>query len=194
MSFINDSLKKAQQAQSSDAAPAGCPPFLQMDCQAPSGHSNLPLVALMVVMMLFSVFMIRAWFRSGSSELKVRARSYDSAVNEASRPQTTSQTTPASAAPQETKPAGVSANAVSEEKPGTEGTASVAAAAGTPKPEPIVYKLQGIVFEPGHSSAVINGKTVVAGERVGEAHVVSIDKDSVTIVNAAGQTSLLDLQ
>jgi cell division septation protein DedD len=193
MSFLNNSLKNAQQTRSTDRVPAGCPPYLQMDFHA-SNRSNLLLVAVMAAMMLFTAFMIRAWYRSGHIELKARAHTPDAAASPVSGLQAASQPAPAPVIAEEPKPAGVSTNAVTEEKSSAETTANIAKTAETPKAEPTVYKLQGIVFEPGHSSAVINGRTVVEGERVDNARVLSIAKDSAVILTAKGETMVLDLQ
>ena len=42
-------------------------------------------------------------------------------------------------------------------------------------------RLQGIIFHPKSPSAIINGKTVFIGDRVGRARVASIARDSVTL-------------
>ena len=42
-------------------------------------------------------------------------------------------------------------------------------------------RLQGIIFNPKSPSAIINGKTVFVGDRVGYARVASIARDSVTL-------------
>jgi hypothetical protein len=183
MSFLNNSLKNAQQTRSQDRVPAGCPPYLQMDFHA-SKRSNLILVAGMAAAMVFSAFMFWAWYRSSHTELKARARTSDPVASRVSAPPATSQPTPVSATPEEPKAAGDSTNSVAEEK----------ASAETASAEPMVYKLQGVVFSPGHSTAVINGKTVAEGERVDNARLLSVGKDSVLILTAKGDTMVLDLQ
>lgn len=186
MSFINNALKNADQTRAKVAAPSDyralhiveCPPTLER-------RSTIPLAILMVAAMALSGFMMWEWFRSGTTELKARARSDEATASAVSAAQPEKEATTVSAAPGEANSA-----SVVEEKPAAEAPAQVAAAVA---PAPITYKLQGVVFEPGRSSAVINGKTVVVGERVGDARVVSIDKDSAVIVTAAGQTNYLDL-
>ncbi|HTL15982.1 MAG TPA: hypothetical protein VL793_02040 [Patescibacteria group bacterium] len=42
-------------------------------------------------------------------------------------------------------------------------------------------RLQGIIFNPKSPSAIINGKTVFVGDRVGHARVASIERASVTL-------------
>lgn len=51
-------------------------------------------------------------------------------------------------------------------------------------------KLEGIIYDPnGRSMAILNGKAYLAGEAVGDATVVKIQKDHVVIsVNGEEQT------
>lgn len=66
-------------------------------------------------------------------------------------------------------------------------------AAPAPEPsKPPGPKLQAIVFNPSRPSAIISGKTVFAGDRVGEWRVFSIRPDRATLVNA-GETNVLKL-
>jgi hypothetical protein len=58
--------------------------------------------------------------------------------------------------------------------------------------EKIVPKLQAVVFNPKRPSAIISGKSVFAGDRVGEFRVVTITQESVTLVGG-GQTNVLVL-
>jgi cytoskeletal protein RodZ len=68
-------------------------------------------------------------------------------------------------------------------------TNSTTAALENVRPAP---KLQAIVYNPTSPSAIISGKTVFAGDRVGEWRVVSVGRDSATIVKA-GETNVLKL-
>lgn len=53
-------------------------------------------------------------------------------------------------------------------------------------------RLQGIVAHPTRPSAVINGKTVFVGDKLGDKRVVAIDSDTVTL-GGSGQTNVLTL-
>jgi hypothetical protein len=192
MSLINDMLRSALEARRKDAAPAVVHGVLTVDCPAaPRFHSNLSLAALAVAVMLLSGFMMLEWFRSGGGELKARAHSYDSAINPVSGPPSGAQTIPPLAAPGETKP-GLSDTNNAEQSAATEPAANVVAAEQS-RPAPVTYKLQGLIYEPGRCSAVINGRTVFVGDRVEDARVVGIGRDSAIIVTAAGRTNVLDL-
>ena len=62
--------------------------------------------------------------------------------------------------------------------------------ASTPPPAPL--KLQGILYRQTNPVAVINGKTVGVGDRVGEATVTAIRPDSTDVV-VGGETIKLSL-
>lgn len=194
MSFINNALKRAADERPADKSPAAGPQLLPVDCPPSRAHSNLPLLALIAVVLLLSGFMMWAWFRAGKDDdLKARARASDAAVKAASEP-AKMPIAPVIAPIAEKKPeVNSSSNAVAAEKTAPEPVTKAAPAVEAPKPAPVTYKLQGILYQPGRSSAVINGKTVYAGERVADARVVSISVDTVVLVNAQGQTNLLEL-
>ena len=185
MSTINDALREAGKGQAKDAPPEAGPGLRAVELPArPDASQGYLLPALIVVVMIISAVMMWQWFRGGSGELKVRARSAESAAGViTAQPVPVATTAPL---PVEVKP--LTATAVEEKD-----LSNTAAAVETPKPAPITYKLQGIIYQPNHCSAVINGKTVMAGERVAEARVISIDKDTATIVTSAGQTNVLEL-
>ena len=68
---------------------------------------------------------------------------------------------------------------------------TVAIADPTP-PKPAMPKLQGIFYRPARPSAVISGKNVFIGSRVGEFEVLAITQENVTI-GSATQTNVLSL-
>lgn len=76
--------------------------------------------------------------------------------------------------------------AIAQEKP-----AAPVLAAALPPSAP-VYKLQGIFFRPARPLAMVNGRNVQAGDKVGNARVVSIQRDSVTL-SVDGETKVLTL-
>jgi hypothetical protein len=52
--------------------------------------------------------------------------------------------------------------------------------------------LQAIIFNPKRPSAMIGGKTLFIGDKVGDLRVVAIDKNSATLAGG-GQTNVLTL-
>ncbi len=69
--------------------------------------------------------------------------------------------------------------------------ANVAATAQTP-PKPTPLRLQSIVYNPTRPSAMISGKVLFVGDRIGEFRVFAITAESATLVGA-GHTNLLSL-
>jgi hypothetical protein len=196
MSFIKKALKDAETARPK-AAPFTGPQMMAVDFPPRAGHSNVALTALIAVTMLLSGIMMWKWFRADNGDMKVRARSYDSVVNPVAAPQPPAiqpapSPAPAVAPPRDTKTNVEPVKTVVVERPSAD-PATNAPVVIQPKPRTFSYKLQGIVYEPGHCSAIINGKTVVAGERVDGALVIKVGKDTVTLVNPRGETNLLEV-
>jgi hypothetical protein len=65
-------------------------------------------------------------------------------------------------------------------------------AAITPPPKPAPLRLQAIIFNPKRPSALISGKTLFIGDKLGDSRVVAIDQDSATLVGG-GKTNVLSL-
>jgi hypothetical protein len=59
-----------------------------------------------------------------------------------------------------------------------------------PKPAPL--KLQAIVFNPARPSALVSGKTLFIGDRIGEFRLISLNKETATLASAA-ETKVLSL-
>jgi hypothetical protein len=57
-------------------------------------------------------------------------------------------------------------------------------------PKTSLPRLQGIFFHATRPSAIMNGKSVFVGDKVGEFRVTAITRDSATVVGA-GQTNIL---
>ncbi|MGA3268865.1 MAG: hypothetical protein ABSE16_18850 [Verrucomicrobiota bacterium] len=63
-----------------------------------------------------------------------------------------------------------------------------AAAAASPSPD---LKLQGIVYGSGRSWAILGGKTVYVGDRIGEFRVIAISPSTITLEKADGSQQKL---
>lgn len=201
MSLINDALKQARCAQPGASATADGP-ILRPDFsqrRSPVGTSLL-LAGLIVVSLLLAALLLLQWFRSGS-EITVSARTTadSQTVQTAPAPQSTApaaaaqpfaQIAPEKTATDNLPVASTTPASASQPTPATNASAIVAAPA---PPPPLTYKLQSLFYRAKDPSAVINGKTLFIGDRVGEAHVVAIDKDSVTIKTRQGETKILEL-
>jgi hypothetical protein len=96
----------------------------------------------------------------------------------------------AAASPAETtNPSAPSATVSSKPDPMPSAATPPSAAPSGPRP----IRLQGIVYDPTRPSAMINGKTLFVGDRLGAMQVVAIDRNSATLVGG-GQTNLLTLR
>jgi len=62
-----------------------------------------------------------------------------------------------------------------------------------PPPPPPEPKLQGIFFDPSRPWAIVSGKTVYAGDRVGDFRVKEISKNTVTLEKADKTLKVLEL-
>jgi hypothetical protein len=205
MSLINDALKRAKQAQQQPAEPPA-ESNLHFRPAEPTQHERqnlglgLVLPAACAVIALLVLFL--AWQlaqRAGSKEVVVNARA-PKPVETASVAQPTAPPAPPVAEPA-TEPAApdtMATEPVADEPAPAPEPAIAPVVAVTepppppPPPKPAPLRLQAIVYHPSRPSAIISGKTLFVGERVGEFRVLRITPDSATVVGA-GQTNVLSL-
>src|SRR5258706_9109767 len=187
MSLINDALKRAKQSQSPAAPPSA--PHLQFRPvePGPTVRRGVGLLLPAVLALIALVGLLFVWelaHKNGSTnpqpELVARAASTPptAAPLAASQPSSVPETAPAAPAVAAPDPVEAAPSSVADEPP------------VPPKPAPL--RLQGIVFNPARPSAMINGKTVFVGEKVGEFRVGAITKNSATLISGS-QTNLLEL-
>jgi hypothetical protein len=181
MSLINDALKRAKQAQQphSPDAPQMRVQFRPVEPGQQAKKNNTGIwIAVVIVAGLIIGFVIRQMTRESSPAPKeVKARE----IVPANPQEESAPVPPTSSAP----------------KGGAHQTASQETPAATPsdkmdepaKPAP---KLQAVVFDPKRPSAIISGKSVFRGDKVGDFRVVAITRESVTLVGG-GQTNVLVL-
>ena len=182
--MINDALKQAKQTQQENPPPTPPLQFRPVD-PGQTDHTRAPLLFVGLALALILVVALGGMFvwlvsQKAAGELRVAARSANepaTTVTAASKPELVS---PASRArPTVTIPV----------EPGT--NTLPATATGEP-PQPLAPKLQGISFHPTHPLAVVNGMTVVIGDRVGGFRVLTITRSSVTLGSATA-TNVLSL-
>ncbi len=184
MSMINDALKQAKQTQQENPPPT---PPLQFRPAEPGqpNHARAPLLFVSLALALILVVALGGmlvWLvsQNAANELRVAARSANepsTAVTAAAKPAIAAPLPPA--LPPATLPV----------EPGTN-TLPVSATAEPP--QTLAPKLQGISFHPTRPLAVVNGKTVVIGDRVGGFRVLAITRGSVTLGSATA-TNVLSL-
>jgi MSHA biogenesis protein MshK len=218
MSLVNDALKRAKEAQQQAAPPP--PSQMQFRPVEPGQHSRqgLGLVVPVTLTVLALLALVLPWqWAKGNRMTEPRevravtrtavqttvtpqpvsppaAATTPAPVSEPSPPpQTESHSTPATGIVDTLAAidAATSANPAVAKEPENEATTSVATAPA-PQPKPAPLRLQAIVFNPKRPSALISGKTLFLGDKLGDARVVAIDRESATLVGG-GRTNVLSL-
>jgi hypothetical protein len=185
MSLINDALKRAKaQQQSSPGAPRV--QFRPVEPARPQVKKNHTAIWIAVVIM--AGLIIGFVFRQLTRETK----------NATSKEVKAREIVPANPAPQQTAPTAQvppppttasTSNVVRHESSAQD----VATVPVIQQEEPkIVPKLQAVVFDPKRPSAIISGKSVFVGDKLGDFRVVAITQESVKLVGG-GQTNVLVL-
>ena len=215
MSLINDALRRAKDAQQQTQPPPSPElPFKPVEpapLGSPHGQGLLLPVALVVIALLL-LLSAWQWFQhrnsTGPTEVNARTPRVAPAIpapQPASAPAVASRTqSDATAQPDSpTSPAfgpgailAADAATVAANTPAADAqesdAAKTAALAPPPPPKPAPLRLQAIVFNPRRPSAMISGKTLFVGDKLGDLRVVAIDKESATLVGG-GQTNVLSL-
>ena len=213
MSLINDALKRAKQAQGQTPVPTTPSPQLRPvePVAGVSRSSRLAMPGITVAAIGLALFLAWRLARTNGSVQSGSAVPQIPSVVAASQPAAVGQHAPDRAAevtpavlPSSTpaKTLGTAAEAgssfASNPEAATPGTAANVATTIVPTnapaaPEkPAPPKLQGIMYQPGHPAAMISGKMVFIGDKLGAWRVAAIDQESATLIGA-GQTNILTL-
>ena len=210
MSLINDALKRAKEAQINAPRPtiSGLP--LRPAEPAPGHRRRIGLMLPAAALLAITLAALFGWrlFLKGNPAHPQSHISPSPASDPAGRPAeelvakaaqapavADAQPQPASALPADAEPsAAASGSSISASAPGAlpPGTTAPSAPETPPAPKPAPLKLQGILFDPAHPAAMISGRTLFIGDKLGEWRVVAISQESATLANA-GQTNLLTL-
>ena len=164
MSLINDALNRAREAKPRSLS--GLTPITPAESQSRAGASWL-LPLLVVLLLVAACFLIGL----------VMARRTVTRI--ANKPE-----------PAATKPGEPVAAPVAP-PPAVSAASSAAVSNAVPVPSPL--RLQGIVADPVHPWAILNGKTVYPGSRVDELVVKDISKNTLTLEAADGSRQQLVL-
>jgi hypothetical protein len=208
MSLINDALRRAKEAQ--QQTPSIRPPELPFRPVEPAQQSARRGLGLLLPVALGAVALLVLLFgwawthaRVAGTPIEVNART--AIVSETAAPAPAPAVKPAPtqksvfiSVPTAGTAASLAAHTADaaadnppvnvEESKATNAPALVP----PPPPKPAPLRLQAIVFNPKRPSAMISGKTLFIGDKLGDQRVVAIDKDSVTLAGA-GQTKVLSL-
>jgi cytoskeletal protein RodZ len=196
MSLINDALKRAQESQQNNPPePPSVSALRPVEDDRHRGPGLGLLLSLILMLLIVATgILLLQWMQMN--------RKTSGATQNAGEPAASSLALPAvSAAPArktEPPPTTPEPQTSVQAPPPPVVSAPVAAPAEpvpvatpvAPPPAKLEFKLQGISYQPGRSTAVINGKSVHTGDRLGEARITAITAESVTLVSA-GQTNVL---
>lgn len=168
MSLINDALKRAREAQ-----PQSPPPAADLQLRpaepAPAAGKGMLVPALVGFLVLVGVFVV--WH----------------AQQHADKPPAPETKAAPFVAPEMKPPVQVAAAPA----PNPPAPAQIAVPVPAAQAEPL--KLQAIFFAPGHSSAIINGKTVHTGDTFKGFRIAAIAETSATLVSAT-ETNVMQLE
>ena len=215
MSLVNDALRRAKEAQQQAAPPP--PSQMQFRPVEPGQRARhglgLMVPAALAVVALLALFFV--WQRApGGKATEARALTRTAAP----RPRRPTGFTFGSRSHTGARPAASTEPAAATRipphfshsrrgRPGGDGTTHTRSARRLPTsrrakrptrrrllrpPKPAPLRLQAIIFNPKRPSALISGKTLFIGDKLGDARVVAIDQESATLVGG-GKTNVLSL-
>ena len=159
MSLINDALKRARNSQQ-NSPPSGAPPLPPVESRERGGTGWILVVAVVLFLAAACFFIGPALFGHKTPKTP---------------PATPVKAQEISAPPAETAPAPAPAAATSALPPPVTDTNSPPPASTAEQPP----KVQGIIFNAARPVAIVDGKAVSAGDRVGDFQVKQILKSSV---------------
>lgn len=180
MSLVNDALRRAQDAQKKNQ-PA--PPGPQFRPAEPAPAQKRGMGIWVATITVFAAIMAASILWHGWLQT--------SPVHATVQPKPAEGVAPTVAVP-ETKPP------VQTVVASTPAPITPVAVAETPAPAPVAtasapqLKLQAIFYSPGHSSAIINGKTVRVGDNFRGFRIAAMTQTSATLVSAM-QTNVMTL-
>jgi MSHA biogenesis protein MshK len=218
MSLVNDALKRAKEAQQQAAPPP--PSQMQFRPVEPGQHGrNGPRLIVPVTLTVLALLALVLPWQWAKGNRMTEPREARAVTRTAVQPTVTRQPvsppaaaiTPAPASEPSPPPqteshptpatgivdtlaaidAATSASPAVAKEPENEATNAVAIAPA-PQSKAAPLRLQAIVFNPKRPSALISGKTLFIGDRLGDARVVAIDRESATLVGG-GRTNVLSL-
>jgi len=184
MSLINDALKRASEAQQQAPPPSSPgPQFRPVEPGPRLSRFGLLLPFAGAAAALLGLFFAWEVLQKNDSPRTVEAK-MQAAVGAAGVPTAPQRPPPEPARPSATQ---TTSEPVAQKEPAVTPPAVKEA---PPKPAPL--KLQAIVFNPARPSAIVSGRTLFIGDRIGELRVVAITQENIKLVGA-GQTNVLSL-
>lgn len=223
MSLINDALRRAMQARRAPTQPADGPALTPVNGPAPARWPVAAVPLLLMGVVLVAAWFLKEGLQPGPQSIESASSSGVAARQRPAEPgfrllrstdelrraepglsdprgpvaaATPSQAEPDPGSPVPSSPlAGGAGGALSLTNADSAGPTTAAVATLTmPAPtNPAPLKLKAIFYRPSDPWAMINSKLVRIGDRYGQARVVAITPDSVSLVSD-GQTNVLTLE
>jgi hypothetical protein len=178
MSLINDALKRAKEAQRPPPQ-SGVPPMRPVEIKRKEQDFSVALPVLIIFLIVTAFFFIGLAMAKKHTvihrEEKIVAAPAIASTHEVVAAVAPVANPPLSGSPAMNPPASPA-----------EGISPAAIKVEAPKP----IRIQGIAYDPVFSWAIVNGKTVYAGDFVDGMRVTAISRNSITLVGN-GQTNTL---
>jgi hypothetical protein len=190
MSLINDALKRAKAAQ--QHAPPPPPSPLQFR-PVEAGQRTKPRFdwvapAIVAIIGIFALLFMwpRAHNSTSNAPLETKARTLVAAKESPAAPAVARASQPDAPQPTQEK------QTTPPSEPAPAVVVNPAPVHEPPVPQPPPLRLQAIIYSPTRPSAMINGRALFIGEKVGDLRVTAITQETVTLTGA-GQTNVLTL-
>jgi hypothetical protein len=187
MSLINDALKRAKEAQRSDS------PGYVVSPMRPNTPAAIPVPKrkkrnlnwILPVMIILLVLVAFFFVAMAMAKRTVKNIATVPAISAAPQVEAVAPSVPAPPPPAPT-PAPATASVAPEPSPEVIDSATNSTDVAGP---PMI--LQGVVNDPVHPWAIVNGKTVYLGDKVNGMRVTLISRSSITLTGGQGQTTTI---
>jgi len=182
MSLINDALQRAQQAQQTNPSTSSSLQFRPVTpgTERKKGPGLMVWAMIAAILLLSGVLISRQFLSArptpGSERMVASAKTVS--------PASAAPATPIQSARTLAAPAVV---------PLVTNTPVAVAETPAPAPKPSVPRLQAIIYSSTRPSAIINGRTLYVGSRIGAFRVGAIQPNSATLISDT-ETNVLSLE
>jgi hypothetical protein len=188
MSLINDALKRAREAQH-PSPPSGAQPLPPVEFSQRNGTGWL-LMSAAILLLIAACFLIGLALFDHKSPAVAVATAPAAPMTSKADPAPAPAPAPAPTMSPEPAPVEVVVPPVTNAPPAV-------TVVSNPPPASVAMeqrlKIQGIIFNTGHPLAIVNGRTVSAGDRVGDFQVRQILRNRVIFLCADGTQKTLTI-
>lgn len=191
MSLINDALKRAKLTQAENPPTTPTLEFRAAEAAAETSRQKALLVVGLCLMLIaiigMATLLVKYATEANRRNVSVGARRGDAPI--VAKVQTNAANETVIVAAVKAAEDVLLERKLDPDKPDTNGVPVFTENAAPPLP---AFKLQGIFFNPGNPSAVVNGRTIYLGDRVNGFRLIAVSPVAVTLSNGA-ETNVLSL-